>query len=63
MQKLTGRRLIISAAAAVALVCGVTQASAQSFTDWGWPQPYEKVSQKSVDWLKQKGWWPIGVGW
>ena len=21
------------------------------------------MSQKSVDWLKQKGWWPIGVGW
>ena len=38
-------------------------AAAQSFTDWGWPQPYEKVSEKSIDWLKQKGWWPIAVGW
>ena len=38
-------------------------ALAQSFTDWGWPQPYEKVSDKSVDWLKQKGWWPLGFGW
>ena len=46
-----------------ALLSGIVPASAQSFTDWGWPQPYERVSQKSVDWLKQKGWWPIGVGW
>ena len=38
-------------------------AAAQSFTDWGWPQPYEKVSDKSVAWLKQKGWWPLAVGW
>ena len=63
MQKQFGRRLSLWAAAAITLACLVGQASAQSFTDWGWPQPYEKVSQKSVDWLKQKGWWPIGVGW
>lgn len=30
-----------------------------AFTEWGWPQPYEKVSPKSVEWLKSKGWWPI----
>jgi ABC-type nitrate/sulfonate/bicarbonate transport system substrate-binding protein len=29
------------------------------FTEWGWPLPYEKVSPKSVEWLKSKGWWPI----
>lgn len=29
------------------------------FTEWGWPQPYERVSPKSVEWLKSKGWWPI----
>jgi sulfonate transport system substrate-binding protein len=33
----------------------------QKFTDWGWPLPYEKVSDKSVQWLKSKGWWPIQV--
>lgn len=31
----------------------------QKFTEWGWPLPYEKVSQKSIDWLKEKGWWPL----
>lgn len=29
----------------------------------GWPQPYEKISDKSVAWLKAKGWWPINVAW
>ncbi len=31
----------------------------KEFTEWGWPQPYEKVSEKSVKWLKDKGWWPL----
>jgi ABC-type nitrate/sulfonate/bicarbonate transport system substrate-binding protein len=55
------RRLIV--AAFVGLVAMAGPAAAQSFTDWGWPQPYEKVSDKSIAWLKEKGWWPIGVGW
>jgi ABC-type nitrate/sulfonate/bicarbonate transport system substrate-binding protein len=64
MQKqLRPRFGILAAAALAALLTGIVPASAQSFTDWGWPQPYERVSQTSVDWLKQKGWWPIGVGW
>ena len=29
------------------------------FTEWGWPLPYERVSAKSVAWLKSKGWWPL----
>ncbi len=62
MQGQSGR-LRILAAAAIAVICGIGPAAAQSFTDWGWPQPYEKVSDKSIAWLKQKGWWPIGVGW
>lgn len=37
--------------------------NAASFTDWGWPQPYRKVSDKSVEWLKSKGWWPLQVAW
>ena len=48
--------------AAVAIGAGTAIAAAQSSTDWGWPQPYEKVSDKSVAWLKEKGWWPLGVG-
>ena len=64
MQKQSRPTFRIFAAATLAvLLSGIVPASAQSFTDWGWPQPYERVSQKSVDWLKQKGWWPIGVGW
>ena len=35
--------------------------AAQQMTEWGWPQPYEKVSDKSVAWLKEKGWWPMTV--
>ena len=31
-------------------------------TEWGWPLPYDQVSQKSIDWLKSKGWWPLVIG-
>jgi sulfonate transport system substrate-binding protein len=34
----------------------------QKFTEWGWPLPYEKISDASVKWLKEKGWWPLKVG-
>lgn len=33
-----------------------------SKTEWGWPLPYEQVSQKSLDWLKSKGWLPLTIG-
>jgi ABC-type nitrate/sulfonate/bicarbonate transport system substrate-binding protein len=39
------------------------QAQTGSFTQWGWPQPYERVSEKSIAWLKEKGWYPLTVGW
>lgn len=54
-------RLIAAALAAAALAVAAAPASAQKFNDWGWPMPYEKVSDKSVQWLKDKGWWPIQV--
>lgn len=38
-------------------------AQSPAFTEWGWPTPYRKVSQKSVDWLKSKGWWPLKIAW
>jgi sulfonate transport system substrate-binding protein len=54
-------------------VCATGIASAQQvaapavittkFTDWGWPQPYEQISDKSKQWLQSKGWWPLGAGW
>jgi ABC-type nitrate/sulfonate/bicarbonate transport system substrate-binding protein len=50
---------------ALAIMAGSAPVAAQTpaqFTEWGWPQPYEKVSQKSVDFLKGKGWWPIRWG-
>jgi hypothetical protein len=37
----------------------ITAQTQQSFTEWGWPLPYEKVSEKSISYLKEKGWWPI----
>lgn len=43
-----------------AIVAGPSSAQPK-FTDWGWPLPYEKVSDKSVHWLKSKGWWPVQV--
>ena len=39
----------------------LSPAHAQQFTDWGWPLPYQKVSDKSVQWLQGKGWWPVQV--
>ena len=36
-------------------------AQQKKFNDWGWPMPYEKVSAKSIEWLKDKGWWPVQV--
>ena len=60
-----GRRGIIAGACLVLGVLAVmpqsSLAQAPAATEWGWPQPYEKVSDKSVAWLKEKGWWPMTV--
>src|SRR5574340_32033 len=56
-----GLGLLPAALAAAALAAASTPAAAQKFNDWGWPTPYEKVSDKSIQWLKDKGWWPIQV--
>ena len=42
-------------------VLPAARAQTPAATEWGWPQPYEKVSDKSIAWLKQKGWWPMTV--
>jgi ABC-type nitrate/sulfonate/bicarbonate transport system substrate-binding protein len=47
----------------VAALASAAFAEPQTFTQWGWPQPYERVSEKSVSWLKEKGWWPLTFGW
>ncbi|MBI2528523.1 MAG: ABC transporter substrate-binding protein [Candidatus Rokubacteria bacterium] len=36
--------------------------AAEQFTEGGWPLPYEKVSEKSVQWLKSRGYWPLKWG-
>ncbi|MGE0801050.1 MAG: ABC transporter substrate-binding protein [Lautropia sp.] len=48
--------------AATSLVAGGVRA-ADGFTAWGWPQPYQRISDKSIAWLKSKNWWPLQVAW
>lgn len=55
------RRLVMALCAAAALPGMVHAQAAPASTAWGWPTPYEKVSEKSIKWLKDKGWWPIQV--
>ena len=55
------RRLAGPALAAGALLLAMPALAQQKATDWGWPQPYEKISDKSVQWLKDKGWWPLQI--
>ena len=38
-------------------------ASDTQYTQWGWPLPYKRVSDTSVAWLKERGWWPLALGW
>lgn len=54
---------LLCALTAMMMIAGPAPAQEKGFTPWGWPQPYEKVSDKSVAWLKEKGWWPVGFGW
>jgi ABC-type nitrate/sulfonate/bicarbonate transport system substrate-binding protein len=54
-------RVMIVVATALGLIAAGPAAGQQKFTDWGWPLPYERVSDKSVQWLKDKGWWPLQV--
>ena len=67
MQHFEQRRTLLGAMAAAGLGASAAlpgQVLAQNApTAWGWPQPYTKVSDKSIAWLKEKGWWPLGVGW
>ena len=43
MQKQSRKRLGAAAVALAGLIWTIAPAAAQGFTDWGWPQPYEKV--------------------
>jgi ABC-type nitrate/sulfonate/bicarbonate transport system substrate-binding protein len=55
------RRLLMTLFGAASLPRIALAQAAPAATDWGWPTPYAKVSEKSVAWLKDKGWWPIQV--
>ena len=58
----TRRRVILGLAASAALsLPTLSSGQTTTYTDWGWPTPYAKVSDKSVAWLKEKGWWPVQV--
>jgi len=60
------RKTMVSIAFVLFCVSSVPLEAAETkdgkFTEWGWPLPYEKVSNKSVQWLKEKGWWPLQYG-
>ena len=61
---MTALRFMVGIAAAIGLMSSAGLANAQQkYTEWGWPLPYEKISDKSVNWLKEKGWWPLTVAW
>jgi sulfonate transport system substrate-binding protein len=64
-RRFLGQSLAVAGAAGLGpqlLMPGAAHA-AGGFTEWGWPKPYEKVSAKSIEWLKSKGWWPLQVAW
>ncbi|MFM8256489.1 MAG: ABC transporter substrate-binding protein [Polynucleobacter sp.] len=64
MSQLNVKRRIFNTLA-VAMMAGAalpTWAQGTQFNDYGWPtSANEKISAKSVAWLKEKGWWPIQV--
>ena len=40
---------------------GHAHVAGPAFSDWGWPLPYDRISDQSIKWLKDKGWWPLPV--
>jgi ABC-type nitrate/sulfonate/bicarbonate transport system substrate-binding protein len=58
------RQFLALSTSAAAIVGGYNRSVAQpsSFTQWGWPQPYQLISDTSIKWLKEKGWWPLAIG-
>lgn len=55
------KRRWLLALCGMAALPAIAQAQPAAATEWGWPTPYTKVSDKSVAWLKEKGWWPLQV--
>jgi ABC-type nitrate/sulfonate/bicarbonate transport system substrate-binding protein len=57
---LHGRRLVFALGLCLA---SLTAAAADATPTGAWPQPYTKVSAKSIEWLKAKQWWPLTIAW
>jgi ABC-type nitrate/sulfonate/bicarbonate transport system substrate-binding protein len=49
--------------AAIGLPDAASAQNAGTFSEWGWRQPYRRISDQSVAWLKSQGWWPLNVAW
>jgi sulfonate transport system substrate-binding protein len=59
------RDFLALSASAIACIGAYKDAAAQtasSYTEWGWQKPYKKISDESIKWLKDKGWWPLSIG-
>ncbi|MBV9066940.1 MAG: ABC transporter substrate-binding protein [Methylobacteriaceae bacterium] len=54
--------LAFTAAAMTAAKPFAARGEDTSSTPWGWPQPYKRISDASIKWLKDNGWWPLSVG-
>lgn len=65
VMRVSARGMFLALAALFMFGAHSTDASAQTqkVTEWGWPQPYEKISGRSVQWLQDKGWWPLTIAW
>ncbi len=63
--KAAGGLLLADLAAGVARAAepAAPVVTTRRFTEWGWPQPYEQISEKSKQWLQSKGWWPLNAAW
>ncbi len=59
--RLSRRELAAALSLVVAACMPALPAMAQQPADYGWTAPYEKISDKSIAWLKDKGWWPMTV--
>lgn len=59
---LAGTASGLAAATVLGAARGVHAQAGAAFTQWGWPQPYKKVSDASIKWLKEQNWWPLQIG-
>jgi len=65
----TRRTLIKGAVGLSGVALGATKSgllfaqNLPTLSDWGWPKQHERISEKSIAWLKSKGWWPLRVAW